>query len=688
MMRKYSVGVRCISLAAVLFISIAVSSCQLLNIRQGDSGQKNRYLKIGETRTATVPANGAHIYFVVVESSRNLVFDVRASQGSTVDPIVVLLNSDGQKVGMDDDSGGGKNARLAVSVNTGEYTAVVSGYGNTSGEYSIAVTDGGAAQAVPGQQGTSVSPQMTQSGEISPGESKTGVLNQGDTHTYTMNVPSKLMITIDLEKAGNSALDPILELQNSTGAVIAKDDDGGGGRNARITKFLDPGTYALKATGYRNSSGQYQLRVAGSEGRELPLGQGMSGVINSGERKVYLFTVVREGLYTVSLNRTGNSALDPALLLQNEQGQNLSQDDDSGEGLNAKIETFLSPGTYLLFGYGSDVGSGAFTIQASRKNVTPQQQTTLGVNTAAEGWIFQNTRHSYTISLQREGLYSFDCVKADSGNLDPMINLENENHIQIDSDDDSGGGRDARIMRMMTPGKYTLNVTSVGTSSGKYRLSAKVIGLRTIALGKSVTSTLGEGEIHAYRFVLKKKANVTIDNEQTGQGNLDPYLVMFDKNGGKITDDDSGENRNARINRELTAGDYIIVAKGLGSSSGGYKLAVNRFRAAPDVQASISVGETRTGTLRSGGQRVSYSLTVSAAGTVIIRAKKTSGSNVDTLVELYNANGVMVASDDDSGGNRNALLIQQLNPGSYRVVVRSYGNSTGEYLLSIVSGGN
>lgn len=687
MMRRYSVCVRFISFTVILLISAFVSSCQLLNIRQGDSGQKSRYLKIGETRKATIPANGAHIYFIAVESPKNLVFDVKASQGSTVDPVIILLNNEGQKVGMDDDGGGGKDARLASSLTAGEYTTVVSGYGNTSGEYSIAVTEGG-SQAVPGQQGTTVTPQMHQGGEINPGETKSGVLNQGDIHSYTMNVRSKLMITVDLEKAGNSALDPILELQNSTGAVIARDDDGGGGRNARIIKFLEPGTYTVKTLAYQNTSGQYLLKVAQTESRELPLGQSMSGVMNSGERKIYMLSVAREGLYSVSLNRTGNSALDPALMLQNEQGQGISQDDDSGEGLNARIETFLSAGSYLLFAYGSDAGSGAFSIQASRKNVTPQQQTTLGVNTSAEGWIFQNVKHTYEISLQREGLYSFDCVKADSGNLDPMLTIENENHIQIDSDDDGGGNRDAKIVRMMTPGKYLLNVSSVGTSSGKYRLSAKVIGLRNISLKQSKSGTLGIGEIHAYRLTLKKNTNVTIDHENSGQGNLDPILILLDKSGAKISDDDSGENRNARISRELVAGDYVLIAKGLGTSSGGYKLSVKRFRAIPDVQTSISVGDTRTGTFQSSNQRVSYSLAVTTAGTIIIRAKKIAASSVDTVVELYDANGVMIASDDDSGGNRNALLMRQLNPGSYRIVVRSYGNSTGGYLLNVVSAGN
>jgi len=687
MKRKYSVGARCLSVTAILMVSTVFSSCQLMNIRGGDSGQKNRYLKVGESRTATLPAQGAHIYFTAVESASNLVFDVKASQGSTVDPVIVLLNNEGQKVGVDDDGGGGKNARLAVSANKGEYTAVVSGYGNTAGEYTIALSAGDRAQTGPGQQGTAV-PQMHQGGIIGVGESKTGMLNQGDIHSYSLNVPSKLMITIDLVNTGNSALDPMLQLQNNAGADIAKDDDGGGARNSRIIKFLEPGTYTIKALSYQNTSGQYQLRVAGTEGRTLPLGQGMNGVLNSGERKVYLFSAAKEGLYTISLNRAGNSALDPALILQNEQGQNISSDDDSGEGLNAKIETFLSPGTYLLFAYGSDPGSGAYAIQAARKNITPQQQTTLGVNTAAEGWIFQNSRHTYSISLQREGLYSFDCAKADTGNLDPMITLENENRIQLDSDDDGGGNRDAKILRLMNPGKYMLNVTSVGASSGKYRLSANVIGLRTISLGKSVNNSLEAGEIHAYRLTLTKNTHVTIDQENSGQGNLDPYLVVLDKSGGKITDDDSGGNRNARINRELIAGDYIVVAKGLGVSRGGYKLSVNPFRAVPDVQTSISLGETRVGSLHSSGQRVSYSLTIASAGTVIIRAKQATGSTVDAVVELYDAQGVMVASDDDSGGNRNALLIRQLNPGNYRVVVRSYGNNTGNFLLSIVSAGN
>jgi len=66
-------------------------------------------------------------------------------------------------------------------------------------------------------------------------------------------------------------------------------------------------------------------------------------------------------------------------------------------------------------------------------------------------------------------------------------------------------------------------------------------------------------------------------------------------------------------------------------------------------------------------------LTVSAAS---------DNSRLDTFLEVYDSQGNMINSNDDAQGT-NSLIQMQFAQGSYSVVVRSYSNSTGAYVLEV-----
>jgi hypothetical protein len=77
---------------------------------------------------------------------------------------------------------------------------------------------------------------------------------------YQVVIPADTTVRIDLE---SSAFDAWLTLTDSTGAVIATDDDSGTGLNARIERTLPPGTYTIEAGALQpGSTGDYTLTVA------------------------------------------------------------------------------------------------------------------------------------------------------------------------------------------------------------------------------------------------------------------------------------------------------------------------------------------------------------------------------------------------------------------------------------------
>lgn len=104
----------------------------------------------------------------------------------------------------------------------------------------------------------------------SVGQTKSGSLVSGDcSHPnpsddsridyFGFRLTSNTTVTIDME---SSDFDAYLYLYNASGQEITFDDDSGGGFDARITRTLDAGLYALGANGFDASDlGSYTLEI-------------------------------------------------------------------------------------------------------------------------------------------------------------------------------------------------------------------------------------------------------------------------------------------------------------------------------------------------------------------------------------------------------------------------------------------
>ena len=82
------------------------------------------------------------------------------------------------------------------------------------------------------------------------------------------------------------------------------------------------------------------------------------------------------------------------------------------------------------------------------------------------------------------------------------------------------------------------------------------------------------------------------------------------------------------------------------------------------------------------GPAVDHELVVETTDRVIVTA---SSDDFDTVLVLLDADGAVVASDDDSAGaGTDSLLDLELDPGTYTVRVQSWdGSGTGTYSVTV-----
>lgn len=167
---------------------------------------------------------------------------------------------------------------------------------------------------------------------------------------------------------------------------------------------------------------------------------------------------------------------------------------------------------------------------------------------------------------------------------------------------------------------------------------------------------------------------------------FDTYLEVRDSGWGLIcSDDDSGGNLNAFIRscRLPYAGNYTIVARGFSGATGHYDLDLQRVHVGTACTAGRPIGY---------GSRVNGSVTcVEGSRWTFWGARgdwveiNMRSNNMDSYLELHDANGVRIAFDDDGGAGYDARIYLHALPhsGQFTIVARGYSGDMGTYSLDL-----
>lgn len=215
-------------------------------------------------------------------------------------------------------------------------------------------------------------------------------------------------------------------------------------------------------------------------------------------------------------------------------------------------------------------------------------------------------------------------------------------------------------------------------TSGGRRPPANHYGL--LLKGSTLGITLNGMQEHTYIFYHNGGQATLVTS-----GEADTYLLLKDMNDQLIAEDDDGAgvNRNAKIDRDLASGYYLLSVRGYNDSvTGNCVLTVG-----PDPGYSLggwlSPGNTYRAAL--GADHVKYvPFYQEAPGWVTFETHPTY-SNLDTTLSLYDRdpNGSLLGFDDDSGEGNNSLLRIYLQPGAYVVGIRGYQDAVGDFELTV-----
>ena len=196
--------------------------------------------------------------------------------------------------------------------------------------------------------------------------------------------------------------------------------------------------------------------------------------------------------------------LDLLLKVYDAGGELVAEDDDGGGSLNPQVTLVSASGGIYRVEVGALGEGGAFTLLARETVVKPEVTTalTLSGGRAERAVAFPADDDAlYTFSGRRGEAYSITLVADDADSeqaADPMLELfsgDGTANPSLSTDDDSGGGLNARIVAQLPEdGTYTVRVSSL-SSKGSARLAVAKLTLRpapvgTLAYGTPATASL------------------------------------------------------------------------------------------------------------------------------------------------------------------------------------------------------
>ena len=257
------------------------------------------------------------------------------------------------------------------------------------------------------------------------------------------------------------------------------------------------------------------------------------------------------------------------------------------------------------------------------------------------------------------------------------------------------------VVTGVAAGATTITATSEGRS-GSAAITVLTpdpcLTVRNIAVGQTFSGALVAADcrfsdnsaLQYFTFTLAAESVLEIEMTSTA---VDAYLIVADANLNTLVEDDDGgaAGTNARVLRSFPAGKYYVAANAYDPNSfGAYQLSVKLAPAAcatgrattlPTILSTVLAVATSC-RLNDDSYVDRYDLTVAARTTV--RMDMIS-SVIDSYLLLLNANGKLVAQDDDAGAGVNAHIEVQLEAGKYNLLANAAPGQTGAYRIEVTA---
>lgn len=368
-----------------------------------------------------------------------------------------------------------------------------------------------------------------------------------------------------------------------------------------------------------NATGTSVLTLLSTDGRKLDIGDDVQGALSAsdfvGLNGSYLEAWALKGRAgdEVSIDLISDSFDSYLYIVGPGIGETL-QDNDGGGACHSRLNvTFLESGVFHVVASSSSSGqTGTYQLRVSEDPAPRAAISCGGINGLTltslptdgrqlrRGEVAFGNLHGGEATIENDRpvqAWSLNGVSGEtatigleSDDFDAYLYVFGPGMSETLTNDDGGSGLDSELtVTFRETGTYTIGAGALSSgSTGSYsltltdpiELSSLTTDGRQLQIESSVHGVLTEADprfegqpVQAWSFEAQAGTSVTIDMMSD---DFDSYLRVIGPGlGGGLTDDDSGDELNSRIDATFSeTGTYRVIAASLGGTTGTYTLRV------------------------------------------------------------------------------------------------------------------
>ena len=452
-------------------------------------------------------------------------------------------------------------------------------------------------------------------------------------------------------------------LYDGDGALVATNFNSGESGNFRLDRPLVSGTYFIRVSGNDlSTAGGYTLHLEESDVTTVEPVSMTDHMLAAGGSDYFQFTL--ESTQFLVIYSSG--ATFTTGRLYDRRGVPLATDFYRGGYGNFRINRLLAPGTYFLRVHGAFPSvAGNYTLHVEGGDIT-----TVEPGSMTESMLVSRSRNYFQLTLesaQRLAIHT-------SGSTNLAGDLYDADGVLLATEDKNIPPNFRIDARIFPAGTYFLRVRGgFFSTSGNYTLHVEE-GDTTVMPGSMTSGMLVAGGSSYFRFTLESTQFLSIYTS----GGTNVTGDLYDGRGMLlITDENSGEGDNFRIDHPLFPGTYFIRVSGADTSTAGaYTLNLDGVSV---TTLTVNPATAPTYILAAGGSHY-FQFTLESPRVLSIY---TSGMT-NTTGRLYDDRGTLLATDFSSGDSDNFRLDRPLAPGTYLIEVKGATPMVaGDYTLHI-----
>ncbi|MCY2941241.1 MAG: PPC domain-containing protein, partial [Planctomycetota bacterium] len=428
------------------------------------------------------------------------------------------------------------------------------------------------------------------------------------------------------------------------------------------------------------------------------------------------------------MDAINSSGVDTLLTIYNSDKVLITQNDDSGSGLNSLASVSVIAGNdYYIKATVLGSGTGAYQVSATAITLISgssfETAIDLTTTTPISGKIsIAGEADYYKYRAYATGGINFATRDNGNSNADTYIRIYDSSRNLIAEDDDSGLGLNSLVNVSVVSGNdYYIKVTyRSGTEDFKVSASVRDIVrddvgnlLDTSATLLSFTSNIATQnrridsatDIDVFRFTADVEGVYEIEVAATKGLTLPPVIEVIGRDGTTLLEFSSANAGDSAFALPLLTVGQQVYIRVLGAGlTGDYRLQVTKPADFTDYYANVfnptsspSVGViilssgTNSGSLTNAQMVIEsatdvdvFSFTTNRSGPIQVSVSKAVGSNLDTIISILDASGNVIASNDNSGTSTDSSVVFQVSKkGVYYIQVKGYFGTIGQFDISV-----